>query len=297
MSDTPPVPADKSGRGRVALWGGASCVAACLLYAGFVYPKTVMPDAGTWIGMANVHLEFAQSLPAGNGESSQRSEAIQRAEGILADVEKHYPGLSITAEFRAFAKWIEGDVDGARSFYLVALDRAAQDRTVRARITSNLASLEIETGHPDDALAHLRTIEEEHANAAVWATRARAWDAKGITAKRSEQLQAGFASAKASGDENEIFVVAECAAQLGDAIAGTAFEFLSQTSYRARYRLAMLKIDSGDSDRATSMLSEVAKKTPRDLALWIQADREYWDEGSKRAIADKVLATPAKPNR
>lgn len=287
-----------SARGRKLLWSGAGVAIAVLLYLGFVYPSSVKADAGTRIGIANVHLSFAQSLPTGGAQASQpRLDAIQKAESILSEVETDYPGLSITSEFRAFASCLRGDTKLARDFYREALSRESEDRSVRARIMSNLASLELDDGRPDDALRQLDEIGDEFATAAVWVARARAWNAKGASDKRAEQLEAGFRSARDTGDEKEIFVVSEAAAELGDGIARTAFQYLSETSYRARYRLAMLKIDSGDTDRATSMLTEVARKAPRDFQLWIRTDREYWGKGDRKAIADKVLAASALPSR
>ncbi|MFQ5503835.1 MAG: tetratricopeptide repeat protein [Planctomycetota bacterium] len=263
---------------RVLLYGIAILVAVALLVMGIVVPAVTGPDAGTLLGMAEVHLGMAEVTPLKDKSGRTmpfRAEQLAKAKEILEQVEEIAPGLGITREYRAYHAWIGGDMDEAARFYTEVLRMSGDDPAMRHKTLLNLAQVELVRKQAAAANAHLERIPTEERGLRWHLTSARIHDRQGRSEARSKALRA--ARTKAGSNQKEIKSIADFAFASGDEIALSCYETLQRKSPMDWYRIARLKMANGYIDSAKDALNHVREANPALLGELIKKDREIWE--------------------
>jgi len=244
---------------------------------GFVYPRDMRPDAGTSLGIARLHLGLAEIFVGNKNPKAAQflAEHLAQAGAALDDAEAVAPGLPITSEFRGFKAWIAGDFEEAAAQYR-KVRSASKDPDMRQKMTVNLAQIAIATGHAGKAREELENTPEGERSVAWHLAAARAWQFDGAEESRSAELAAAVRAAK--NDSRMLRCVADASYRFGDAIALSTYEQIEDKDAATWYRIARLKITSGDTDSARSALVQLREKDPGLLDRWVERDKKFWDQ-------------------
>ncbi|MDP6423884.1 MAG: hypothetical protein QGG14_04025 [Planctomycetota bacterium] len=269
---------------RVVLYSAATAALSGLLWAGFVYPSAVLPDAGTLLEVARMHLGMAQVIPEQkDGKRLEfRSEQLKLAVEALAKVEQVAPGLAITRELRAYGSWIAGDFDDSLRWYEEVLQVPNNTPDVVHKTRVNLAMVRLEKREFDGAIAELDKVSVAERDALWHLSQARVWQTKGDVSLRAKALAAAVASAKQ--DEAMLRSIADTCYAWGDSRALTLYQALEQRTALVLYRIALLEAAVGNHDSAREALKKAhADNTPR-VAAWIKRDKAVWAKYEEHAL-------------
>ncbi len=286
---------------RVLLYGFGTAVVSGLIWAGFWYPKSVEADPGTKLAIAELHLKFAQVIPEKDRQGNPvpfRAQQLAAARKILAQVEREAPGLAITAEFSAFAAWIEGDMAQAEAAYRRVLERSRDDPELHRRTLLNIAQvcyLQKAYGRAEEALA---SIPAGGRDTRWYLLAARIANARGRESERDAAFERAWRSAGSDLDAQKFCT--SVAFEWSHDKALSCLESIEHKDAEVWYRIAALKVEAGDFDRGRDALDRSHHADPKRLAGLISTDREFWKEQEGRGFKSRYLAAggvPAGPPR
>ncbi len=285
---------------NILLYGSGGILAALLVYGGFIYPATVEADPGTKLAIAEFHLKFAEAIPEMDRDGAKvevRSKHIREARKILAEVERAAPGLAITAEFGAYASWIEGDMSAAEAGYREVLKRAGSDEGLRNRTWMNIAQVLHLNGKPEKARRVLAKVPSDSRDCRWHLLSAKTWQALGDTERRDAEVAKAL---KAAG--NDLDLKKYCSAVISEwshAAALSCLEALENKDAEVWYRIALLKVENGDFDNGRDALERSNHADPRRFSILMNQDREFWERQGGRGFKSRFLEKerPASPSK
>jgi tetratricopeptide (TPR) repeat protein len=298
MSASPETtPARTGGAGRRAvLYGTALVLAGGLVYGGFVFEA--QPDVLTVLGNVDMALKVAHTLPEFDKTGKRlayRDGEIARAEALLRGIEEREPGLAITIEMQAFARFLRGDWAEAAGLYRRSLSGKEADLSRRTNILLNVAEMEIGAGNTAGALEALDRIADQPGFRIQAATcRARALQKAG----RTEEAVAALHSVASVTTEDPVQLL-ECGrllGELGDTETAVAVieAAVPGTGEVGLYYLARLKFKAGESDMALTALVKAHQTGPGFVNDALRRDREIWEPLRTDPRLERLLGESAR---
>lgn len=280
---------------RTLLYGSGAVLTLGLVYAGFIYPKTVMADPGTLLGIAELNIGYAERLnSSGAGEKIHafREERLREAEKRLDQVEKVMPGLAITREMRGFADWVREDFEGAEGWYRETLKVCGDDEAMAAKTRKNLAEILIIRKKGKEALGFLDQVKEKDRDTRWYLVTARAHHLLGDKEARNASWKSALKLA--GSDREKKKYCGDVVAEWDRDKALSCYESIAKKDVYTFYRISSLKISGGEPDSAGDALRRAASLNKRVLALLIRRDRTFWDKWDKEGMWKGILQGGAK---
>ncbi len=282
---------------RTILYGSGAVLTLGLIYAGFIYPKTVSADPGTLLGIAELNIGYAERLnSAGAGDKIHqfREERLQEAEKRLDEVEKVAPGLAITREMRGFADWVREDFKGAEHWYRETLEVCKDDLPMAAKTRMNLSEILVIRKKAMEALETLKQVGEDKRSTRWFLVKARAHNQIGDAKARDASWKAALE--KAGSDAEKKKYCGDVVAEWNRDKALSTYESISNKDVYTFYRISSLKISGGEPDSAGDALRRAASLNKSVLALLIRRDKAFWEKWDKEGMWKGILQGGAKGN-
>jgi tetratricopeptide (TPR) repeat protein len=264
---------------RLGLYGtGAAVVVGLAIAMGSIEADA---DINTLLSSADVQLRMAYAIPEVDKAGiplDSRQTMILAAEEHLKTVERLQPGMACTAEFRGFARMLQGDYQGAAAFYASA--RQARDCSADQFdvVTFNQARMLAKAGRGEEALQ-------------VFANHAAALDARFgqqrlieeaqilVQLGRPDHARQQLAALLARNDLEPMagLQAAQILEQVGSlADAERAYAQQQQDIPAAGFGLARLKLRAGEVDTALALLERAVAAAPAEVARLVQQDVATW---------------------
>jgi len=260
-------------------------------------------DVNTLLSSADVQLRMAYVIPevdkAGVPLDSRKT-MILAAEEHLKTVERLQPGMACTAEFRGFARMLQGDYQGAAGFYASA--RQARDCTADQSdvLAFNQARMLAKAGRGEEALQ-------------VFAKYATSLDARFGQQRQIEEAQILFQLGRGDRARQQLAEVlgrvdlepmaglqaAQILEESGNLVeAERAYAQQQQEIPAAVLGLARLKLRASEVDTALALLERAVAAAPAEVARLIHQDAKTWDPVRADArflrIVEGRSATPGR---
>ncbi len=282
---------------RTTLYGSGAVLTLGLIYAGFIYPKSVSADPGTLLGIAELNIGFAERLnSAGAGEKIHqfREERLREAEKRLDQVEKVAPGLAITREMRGFADWVREDFEGAEHWYRETLEACKDDAPMTAKTRMNLSEILVIRKKAKEALKTLGKVGEELRSTRWFLVNARAHNQVGEFNARDASWKAALKQAGLDVEKKKY--CGDVVAEWDRDKALSTYQSIPKKDVYTFYRISSLKISGGEPDSAGDALRRAASLNKSVLALLIRRDKAFWEKWDKEGMWKGILQGGAKGN-
>ncbi|GEM_PF-2655701 len=280
---------------RTFLYGSGAVLTLGLIYAGFIYPKTVSADPGTLLSIAELNIGFAERLNstgAGDKIIKFREERLREAEKRLDQVEKVAPGLAITRELRGFADWVREDFEGAEHWYRETLEACKDDLPLAVKTLENLSEILVIRKKGLEALEVLKKVRPENRRTRWFLVNARAQNLLGNAEARDASWKAALK--EAGTDREKKKYCGDVVAEWDRNKALSTYQSIPEKDVYTFYRISSLKISGGEPDSAGDALRRAASLNKKVLSFLIRRDRAFWDKWDKEGIWKGILQGGAK---
>ncbi|MDA0932374.1 MAG: hypothetical protein O3C51_02850 [Planctomycetota bacterium] len=267
-------------------------VAASVAWFGF---REVVPDVPTLVGAASVRAGMAQQIdPASPDGARLRAELLAEAEELASRAAAQEPASALVLETRAFLALVSGDAGEAARLY--GLARGASDceplhhdllALHEAKAWSNAGEVDralavLESTSPPDS--ELIALDRESLRVRLLSRGSRARDAVDAAIALSDQPWTGSA---------------EAAFQLLEAMGAldAAASVLPKSPWRRAlqdYFLARLKLRSGDTDTAGSLLERSLATGDQEVERRFRRDRDLWVAGDESGRFEQLMTPRAE---
>lgn len=286
---------------RIGLYGTGAALVAGLAIA--THGMQADADVNTLLSSADVQLRMAYVIPEHDKAGlplDSRKTMILAAEEHLKTVDRLQPGMACTAEFRGFARMLQGDYQGAAGFYAQA--RQAADCTAEQRdvLAFNQARMLAQAGLGQEALAvfaahapaldarfgQQRLIEEAQILVQIGQVDRARQQLLDLVGRADLEPMAGLQAAQ----------ILEQAGILAE--AELAYARQQQDIPAASLGLARLKLQAGEVDTALALLERAVAAAPAEIVRLVHQDAAVWEPVRADARFQRIVegrsATPGR---
>lgn len=267
-------------------------IAASVAWYGF---REVAPDVPTLVGAASVRAGMAQQIdPASPDGAKLRAELLGEAEELAARAAAQEPGSALVLETRAFLTLVGGDSRDAARLYGLAREAADCEPIHRDLLALHEAKAWSNAGEVDRALAVLEStsspdseliaLDRESLRIRLLSRGSRVREAVDAALALAEQPWAG--SAESAFQLLEAMGAVEAAASL---IPKSPWGRALQD-----YFLARLKLRSGDTDTAGSLLERSLATGDQEVERRFRRDRDLWVAGDESGRFEQLMTPRAE---
>src|SRR5690349_19450686 len=263
---------------RCAGYGAAAAVAATLVWAGWIRYQPA--DIMTILGSVDTQLRMAYAIPATDKHGARltaRDEMVADAGRRIEEAAALEPHLALVEEFRGFWHMLRGEPRQAAACYRKARGMQGCDADMADTLTFNEARMLQKAGDVQAALAVF--AERGPGIQGKWHTELELEWADLLTeaGRRDEAATRLLPLCTVSEDPMTTVRAGELLVKLDRTQdAEVAFRNAGEVSPIGTYRLAVLKLTQGQSDRSMELLERARSAAPALVRKLVQQDRQTW---------------------
>lgn len=267
-------------------------VAASVAWFGF---REVEPDVPTLVGAASVRAGMAQQIDPGSPDGAKlRAELLGEAEELAALAAAQDPDAALVLETRAFLALVGGDPREAARLYGLARSAADCEPVHQDLLCLHEAKAWSNAGDVDRALRLLQDSSEPESEAV-------ALDREALRVRlfaRSSEPESAVAAAVGLW-RRPWERAPETALQLLEAMGALdeAASMVRKSPWQRAdrdYFLARLKLQSGDTDKAGSLLERSLETGDQEVARRARRDRDLWVAGIGSERIEQLMTPRAE---
>lgn len=277
---------------RMVGYGAGAAAAAVLVWAGFV--RSTPPDLMTLLSSIDTQLRLAHAIPAADNQGrplSARRQMLADVGGLIEVAATLEPQLACIEEYRGFLAMLQGRHRDAAACYRRARGMQECSPEMRDTLVFNEARMLKAAGEPAAALQ----VFDQHGP-----TMQAAWRPQRdvecmellVTMGRTQDAEQRLGGVVAAAAEAPMASVraGQLLEQAGrPASAERAYLAAAAVSGIGTYRLAVLKLGAGETDRSMELLERAAAAAPAEVRELVRQDRDAWQALAVDARVQRLL--------
>lgn len=277
---------------RCVGYGAGAAVLSVLVWAGFI--RVVPPDVGTLLSAIDTQLRLAHGMPAVDQQGvrlSARDEMLAEAGRRIDQARAQAPDLAAIEEYRGFLHMLRDEPRQAAACYQKARGMQGCDADMRDTLTFNEARMLQKAGDSAAALAVFTASGDSIQ--AKWRSH-RELECAGLLAElgRTDEAEARLLPLIAAAADDPMAAVraGELLLRMGRTTqAERAFAAAGTVSALGTYRLAVLKLSQGQTDRSLELLARAEAASPGQVRKLVQQDQKTWQALAADARVKQLL--------
>jgi tetratricopeptide (TPR) repeat protein len=261
---------------RCVGYGAGTAVLSALIWAGWI--RYQPPDVMTILGSVNTQLRTAYAIPPvdKNGvRLSARDDMVADAGRRIEEAAALEPKMAIVEEFRGFWHMLREEPRQAAACYQKARSMEGCDDDMADTLTFNEARMLQKAGDSQAALAVFTTAGDRIQP--KWRAQ-RELECAQLLADlgRKDEAEARLLPLVSSEDPMTTVRAGDLLLKLDRTDAAERAYGAATTSPLGTYRLAVLKLGQGQTDRSMELLERASAMAPDLVKKLVQQDRQTW---------------------